>query len=180
MPAAAAKPVPGKKKEVVHTPTRRAVDAEIPLMKLVNRDDENFKYVAAMEHGHDVNSVNYYKALGYEVCLTPTKDRTRDLNFLTGPDSEEGRPLMQMGMIIMRISREKADDIELNGAYGSAGQVGADNVERQLENQAEAMRYADQINRGDRTYFDFKNLGRGEKPLGQDEALGDVRLGGEG
>lgn len=179
MPAAAARPRKGAKER--RDPTPRAVDAEIPLMKLVNRQDDQYHYVAVNPDGHDINSRRYYEALGYEVCITPTKDRAKsELNFLTGSESAEGTPLMQMGMIVMRLRRESFDDLERNGRFGSSGQSHADQIERRLENQAEAMRYADYVNRGDRTYFDFKNLGRGERPLGQDEALGDVRLGGEG
>ncbi len=159
-------------------PRRRSVDAETPLAHLKNKDP-NFKYVLASEGGHDVNSVNYYKSLGYQTCPTPTADRAdKELNFVTGAESDPGRPLMQMGLVVMRISQEEALDIDDFGRYGSGGQAHADDIELQLANQAEALRYADHVNNAGKTYFEFQNLGRGVMPLKQDEALGDVSLNG--
>ena len=149
-------------------------------MQLKNADPK-FKYVHAVQGGHDINSVSYYRSIGYEVCITPTKDQERTATtYLTGPDSKPGEALMQMDLVTMRISIEDAQDIEDYGRYGSGGQAHADVLEMQLANQAEALRYADTINRGDKTYFEFQNLGRGEQPLKHDEAQGDISLGREG
>lgn len=158
-------------------PTPRPVDAELPYMRLANKD-ERFKYVAAYEVGHDVNSVNFYKSIGYEIVPTPSPDRERtETHFLAGSDSKPGEPLRQMGHVLMRISVEKHRDIERYGAYGSGGQEHADLIERQLRDQAEARGFVNQHNRGDREYFRFQNKTRAAMPLGQDEALGDVRFG---
>lgn len=123
----------GKKRR--HNVQSRHFDGGANWTKLINADEETWKYVLAYMDSE--SGAPFYRDAGYEECL----HEPGGVRFGAGKVATKiGEPLIMKGMLLMRIRRDELvegdgtgyDNIVEYGMDGQTGQADADEVEKRI------------------------------------------------
>lgn len=105
--------------------TRR--DDSIPFATVTGKDPNR---VYKLVNPQGVNGVGMFDMMGYQV------EKYREGGpRVRGIAGEDGQTIESMGMILMSCSKERAEEIENEGAFGGAGQNGATDTEAVIRSE---------------------------------------------
>jgi len=86
------------------------------------------RHYVMVREDDQIMGVEYYEYLGYEV----EKHFKGGPKLKIGKTARDGEPIRFMGSVLMSMDQKMYDDLVQYGAFGSGGQLAADELEKQI------------------------------------------------